>query len=159
MTTLPKPETRGGVKQYVYIVQASKELSHCKIGITDNLERRLSEYNNTTGKSQENIYEYLFTCRVNNMRQVEKDIKNNFPQLRSTPNKEVYFYNSMLFDGYVDFIKSHAFFLEQVFIKPDAKKFVVKIVRKTTPSLAERGLDRMRPILVSSAVDPLRSVG
>jgi len=74
------------------------------------------------------------------MRQVENDIKANFPQLRDTPNKEVYFYNSALFDGYVDFIKSHSLFIRQVFIKPDIKKRVIKIVKKTTPSLQERDI-------------------
>ncbi|MCL1946430.1 MAG: GIY-YIG nuclease family protein, partial [Chitinivibrionia bacterium] len=38
-------------KQYVYIVQSSKENTKCKIGVTDDLERRLKDYNNMTGKS------------------------------------------------------------------------------------------------------------
>ncbi|MDR0569246.1 MAG: GIY-YIG nuclease family protein, partial [Spirochaetaceae bacterium] len=37
-------------KQYIYIVQASKETSRCKIGKTNDLERRLKEYNSITGK-------------------------------------------------------------------------------------------------------------
>ena len=47
-------------KQYIYIVQASLEPAKCKIGKTNDLERRLKEYNNMTGKSKENIYQYLF---------------------------------------------------------------------------------------------------
>ncbi|MDR0409351.1 MAG: GIY-YIG nuclease family protein [Spirochaetaceae bacterium] len=46
-------------KQYIYIVQASLEPSKCKIGKTNDLERRLKEYNNITGKSKDNIYRYL----------------------------------------------------------------------------------------------------
>jgi predicted GIY-YIG superfamily endonuclease len=48
-------------KQFIYIVQASLEPSKCKIGKTNDLERRLKEYNNITGVSKENIYHYLFT--------------------------------------------------------------------------------------------------
>ena len=42
--------------QYIYIVQASLEPSKCKIGKTNDLDRRLKEYNSMTGKSKENIY-------------------------------------------------------------------------------------------------------
>jgi len=64
--------------QYIYIVQASKESSWCKIGKTNDLERRLKEYNNMTGKSKDNLYEYLFTCEVSDMTQIENDIKEEF---------------------------------------------------------------------------------
>jgi predicted GIY-YIG superfamily endonuclease len=64
-------------RQYIYIVQASLEPSKCKIGKTNDLERRLKEYNNMTGKSKENIYQYLFTCEVKDMSQVENAIKKN----------------------------------------------------------------------------------
>ncbi|MEI0551529.1 GIY-YIG nuclease family protein [Brachyspira intermedia] len=94
--------------EYLYIVQSSLETSKCKIGITDNLERRLKEYNSITGKSKDNIYAYIFTCEVKNMRQIENDIKNNFPHLREQKSKEIYFYNNSLFDMYIDFIKSHS---------------------------------------------------
>ena len=46
-------------KQYIYIVQASLEPAKCKIGKTNDLERRLKEYNNMTGKSKDNVYQYL----------------------------------------------------------------------------------------------------
>ncbi|MDR1850086.1 MAG: GIY-YIG nuclease family protein [Zoogloeaceae bacterium] len=129
-------------KQYIYIVQSSKETKFCKIGITESLDRRLKDYNNMTGKSQDNVYEYLFTCEVKNMRQVERDIKAKFSHLREEKNKEIYFYNSPLFQGYVDFIKSHKMFVKEVYVKPEAKKTVVKIVKKTTPTLQDRGLSR-----------------
>ncbi|MDR0522170.1 MAG: GIY-YIG nuclease family protein, partial [Planctomycetaceae bacterium] len=58
-------------KQYIYIVQASLEPSRCKIGKTNDLERRLKEYNNITGKSKDNIYQYLFTCEVKDAVRVE----------------------------------------------------------------------------------------
>ncbi|WP_338404771.1 adenine-specific methyltransferase EcoRI family protein [Brachyspira hyodysenteriae] len=124
------------------MVQSSLEQTKCKIGITDNLERRLKEYNSITGKSKDNIYAYIFTCEVKNMHQIENDIKNNFPHLREHKSKEIYFYNSALFDMYADFIKSHNLFVKEIFIKPEEKKTAVKIVKKTTPTLEERGLTR-----------------
>ncbi|WP_270978495.1 GIY-YIG nuclease family protein [Campylobacter upsaliensis] len=39
------------MKQYLYIAQGSLEPSKCKIGITNDLNRRLKEYNSTTGIS------------------------------------------------------------------------------------------------------------
>lgn len=129
-------------QQYLYIVQSSLEPAKCKIGITDNLERRLREYNATTGKSKDNIYTYLFTCRVSNMRVIESDLKNNFPHLREQSNREIYFYNPALFDMYVSFIKAHPAFACEIFMKEPDKKTVVKIVKKTTPSLKERGMSK-----------------
>jgi len=61
-------------KQYIYIIQASKETTKCNIGKTNDLDRRLKEYNNITGKSKDNNYNYLFTCEVKNMTLVEKSI-------------------------------------------------------------------------------------
>jgi len=62
-------------KQFIYIVQSSKETTKCKIGKTNDLERRLKEYNNMTGKSKETVYQYLLTCEVKDMVTVENDIK------------------------------------------------------------------------------------
>ena len=132
--------TKSAVKQYIYIVQASLEPSKCKIGKTNDLERRLKDYNSMTGKSKENIYRYLFTCEVKDMAQLENAVKENFSHLREENNKEIYFYNSTLFKGYVKFIKSHKMFIKEIFIKTEDKKQIIKIVKKTTPSLEERGL-------------------
>ena len=132
---------KDNTKQYIYIVQASREPASCKIGKTNDLERRLKEYNNMTGKSQSNIYQYLFTCEVQNMTQVENDIKKNFSTHREKRSREIYFWNDSFFDDYVKFIKSHPLFVEEIFIKTDEKpEVVVKIVKKTTPSLKERGV-------------------
>jgi len=127
-------------KQYIYIVQASLEPAKCKIGKTNDLERRLKEYNNMTGKSKDNIYQYLFACEVRNMTQVENAIKKQFSDLREEKSKEIYFYNSTLFKKYVQYIKSQKLFVKETFIRGEEKKQIVKIVRKTTPSLEERGL-------------------
>ncbi|WP_228378697.1 GIY-YIG nuclease family protein, partial [Treponema endosymbiont of Eucomonympha sp.] len=89
------------IKQYIYIIQALLEPSKCKIGITNDLERRLKEYNNMTGKSKENIYRYLFTGEVKDMTQVENGIKEKFSILREEKSKEIYFYNTELFMNYV----------------------------------------------------------
>lgn len=129
--------------QYIYIVQARLEPSKCKIGKTNDLERRLKEYNNMTGKSKENVYKYLFCCEVKDMSTVENDIRKKFATLREEKSKEIYFYNLPLFEYYIKFIKSNSLFIKEIFIKTDdkiAKKF--KIVKKTTPSIKERGLSR-----------------
>ncbi|MDR2426545.1 MAG: GIY-YIG nuclease family protein [Endomicrobium sp.] len=141
--------------QFIYIVQASKELSFCKIGRTDDLERRLKEYNNMTGKSKDNIYEYLFTCEVSDMVKIENVIKVKFGHLREDKSKEIYFYNSGLFEQYVNFIKSHNLFVRETFIKLEPKNKIVKIkvVKKTTPSLEERGLTRENIITKAKKID------
>jgi predicted GIY-YIG superfamily endonuclease len=129
-------------KQYLYIVQASLEPSKCKIGKTADLERRLKEYNAMTGKSKENVYRYLFTGEVKNMTEVENDIKKEYSALREEKSREIYFFNSELFGQYVTFIKNHADFIKEIFIKPDDNRQIVKIVKKTTPSLEERGITK-----------------
>jgi hypothetical protein len=92
-------------KQYIYIAQAAKEPSFCKIGKTKNLERRLKDYNNTTGKSQDNAHEYLFACETSDMAALKKAIKEKFGHLREKASHEIYFYNPTLFKEYVKFIK------------------------------------------------------
>ncbi|MDR2509234.1 MAG: GIY-YIG nuclease family protein [Spirochaetaceae bacterium] len=129
-------------KQYIYIVQALLEPSKCKIGKTTDLERRLKEYNSMTGKSKENIYRYLFTCEVKNMADVENAIKEKYSALREEKSKEIYFHNSDLFKHYVTFIKTHTLFIKETYIKADDKNKIVKIVKRTTPSLEERGLTK-----------------
>ncbi|GHT14860.1 hypothetical protein AGMMS4956_13530 [Bacteroidia bacterium] len=126
--------------EYIYIVQASLEPSKCKIGKTNDLERRLKEYNNMTGKSKENIYQYLFACAVEDMSAVENDIKEEFYKFRENKSREIYFYNSPLFDDYVKFIKAHKLFVKEILVQADDKKPIIKIVKKTTPSLEERGV-------------------
>jgi predicted GIY-YIG superfamily endonuclease len=133
-------EEKNKEKQYIYIVQALLEPSKCKIGKTNDLERRLKEYNNMTGKSKENIYQYLFACEAKDMTQLENAIKEQFFHLREEKSKEIYFYNSTLFKDYINFIKSHKLFVKEIFIKTDDKKQIVKIIKKTTPPLEERGV-------------------
>jgi hypothetical protein len=129
-------------KQYIYIVQSSKETTKCKIGKTNDLERRLKEYNNMTGKSKETVYRYLFTCEVKDMSKVENDLKEKYSALREEKSKEIYFYNSALFKLYVTFIQTHTLFVKEIFIKTEEKKEIVKIIKKTPPSLDERGISR-----------------
>ena len=105
-------------KEYIYIVQARLESSKCKIGKTNDLERRLKEYNSMTGKSKENTYQYLFCSEVKDMSILENDIKKKFSNLREEKSKEIY-------------TKSKEEILKKV-----------KIVKKTTPTLKERGLSR-----------------
>jgi hypothetical protein len=126
--------------QYIYIVQALLEPSKCKIGKTNDLDRRLKEYNSMTGKSKENIYRYLYTCEVKDMTRLENAIKGQFSKLREDEGKEIYFFNSALFRDYVQFVQSHKLFIKELFIKEEDKKQIVQIVKKTAPSLEERGL-------------------
>jgi hypothetical protein len=126
----------------IYIVQSSKETTKCKIGKTNDLERRLKEYNNMTGKSKETVYTYLFTCEVKNMTGMENDLKKIFSTLREEKSKEIYFYNRALFKDYIKYIKSHKLFVKEIFIKTEDKKQIVKIVKKTTPSLEERKMSK-----------------
>ena len=129
-------------KEYIYIVQARLEPSKCKIGKTNDLDRRLKEYNNMTGKSKENAYKYLFCCEVKDMSALENEIKKKFSALREEKSKEIYFYNSPLFEDYIKFIKSNKLFIKEIYLKTEDKTQKVKIVKKTTPSLKDRGLSR-----------------
>ena len=135
----------GGEMEYIYIAQSSTEVLWCKIGITDNLDRRLSDYNRQrTGKSKDNIYSYLFTCEVENMRQVENDITAKFKLFRQDSKTEIYLCSKEALEEYVKFIKVHPLFIKEIFLKQDESKAekITKIVTKTTPSLEERGLSK-----------------
>jgi predicted GIY-YIG superfamily endonuclease len=103
---------KDNIKRYVYIAQASKETTVCKIGITDDLKRRLKEYNSMTGKSKSNPYQYLFTCKTKNGQQVEKDITKKYGHLREKGSREMYLWNDNLFEDYVAYIKSHKMFVK-----------------------------------------------
>jgi len=127
-------------KQYIYIVQGSLETAKCKIGKTNDLERRLKEYNSMTGKSKDNVYQYLFACEVKNMTRVENDLKEKYSTLREENSREIYFYNSVWYKHYITFIQTHPMFVKEIIVKIEPKKQVVKIVKKTTPTLEERGL-------------------
>ena len=128
----------GKAKQYLYIVQSSNERTKCKIGVTENLKRRLKDYNSMTGKSKDEVFSFLFTCEVKNMNKIEGDIKNAKSHLREQENREMYFYNDALFKEYVDFIKSNEAFVRELSVKAEEKKSIVKIIKKTTPTLKER---------------------
>jgi hypothetical protein len=95
-----------------------------------------------TGKSKETVYQYLFTCEVKDMAQVESDLKQKFFPLREEKSKEIYFYNSYWFNEYVKFINTHGSFLKEIYIKTLPNKEIVKIIKKSTPSLIERGITR-----------------
>jgi predicted GIY-YIG superfamily endonuclease len=137
-------------KQYVYIVQSSKETNVCKIGITDNFQRRLKEYNNMTGKSKDTVFKYLFVCEVKDMNKVENAIKKEFSTNRTEKNKEIYLYNEPWFNIYVDFIKRSQLYIKEVLIKEDNKKTVTKIVKRNTPTLEERGIRGFKDLLQKS---------
>ena len=137
-------------KQYVYIVQSSKETNVCKIGITDNFSRRLKEYNNMTGKSKDTIFKYLFVCEVKDMKKVENAIKKEFFTNRAEKSKEIYLYNEPWFNLYVDFIKRSQLFIKEILIKEENKKTITKIVKRDKPTLEERGVRGFKDLLQKS---------
>jgi hypothetical protein len=130
----------GNNKQYIYIAQAEKEKTRCKIGKTTNLEKRLKTYNSTTGVSLDDFYKYLFACEVKDATVIENDIKKEFKEDRETNNREMYFYNPAKFDKYVKFIKKHKLFVEEISIKKDEPK--IKIVKEKQKTLKERNITR-----------------
>jgi hypothetical protein len=93
-----------------------------------------------TGKSKSVIYQYLFTCEVADMSQVEKDIKAEFLIFREEKNKEIYFYNSGIFAKYIEFIKKHKLFIKEISVENTDNNTVIKYIKPETPSLKERGL-------------------
>ncbi|MDR0525609.1 MAG: GIY-YIG nuclease family protein [Spirochaetaceae bacterium] len=125
--------------EYMYIAQSAKETAKCKIGKTQNLERRLKEYNAMTG-SKNNVYQYLFAGEVKNAGPVEKAVKEKYPHLREEKSREIYFYNAVLFNDYVGFIKAHKLFVKEIIFKSEDK--IVKAVKKMPPSLEERGMSK-----------------
>ena len=129
-------------KQYIYIGRRPTDIALVKIGITNDLQRRLKDYNSQTGISKENLFEYLFACEVKNSKQIENDIKAEFIHMREDPKAEMYVCTSSLLKIYTDFIKSHKSFVKELFAKEGDKKQIIKIVKKTTPSLKERGLSQ-----------------
>lgn len=129
------------MNQYLYIVQSQLEVSKCKIGITNDLNRRLKEYNAITGISSDNTYSILFAAEVSNMRALEQDIKNNFAHLREQTNREIYFYNPSLFDMYVDFIYASEHFLKKIVLKESKKPKIAK-PKTPKPSMKDRGVTR-----------------
>ena len=129
-------------QQYVYIVQTNREYSTCKIGKTNDIEHRLKEYNNMTGKSKDSTYQYLFICEVSDMAQLDKDIKVEFSNLRKDNCEEIYFYNSSLLGRYVDFIREHKCFVKKIYIKQSVQTKLTKTTKSSVLSLKERGLTR-----------------
>ena len=87
------------------------------------------------------------------MTRVEKDLTDQFGRLREEKSKEIYFYNHALFADYVNFIKSHKSFVKEIFIKKEDKKQIVKIIKKTAPSLAERGIAKIDVLHKAKRID------
>ncbi|MFQ6342573.1 adenine-specific methyltransferase EcoRI family protein [Campylobacter sp. VTCC 70190] len=131
--------------QFIYIVQSKKEKSWCKIGITNDLKRRLKEYNATTGISAENSYAYLFAAQVSDMKALEQDLKKKFSYLRELQKREIYLYNPSCFDMYVDFIKTSVYFLKKVVLKEPKEPRISRL--KTQPTMEERGVKQRIEIL------------
>jgi len=132
-------------KKFIYIVQQRQEISKCKIGITSDLEQRLSTYNATTGIPKDNPFVYLFTAEVQDAHKVENDLKAAFRRLREVKSNEIYFYNEDLFQEYVDYIKSHSDFVAEIPCEREDKiQIVEKVVRVSDKkTLRERELSRI----------------
>jgi hypothetical protein len=96
-----------------------------------------------TGKSKNTIYHYLLASEVTDMSAVENTLKEAYYFLRAVKSNEIYFYNPELLDKYVKFIKSHSSFVDELFVKVEDRQQIAKIIKKTTPSLKERGLSQV----------------
>ena len=129
-------------KRYIYIVQQRQEVSKCKIGITADLEQRLSAYNATTGIPKDNPFVYLFTAEVKDAHKVENDLKATFRRLREVKSHEIYFYNEDLFQEYVDYIKSHPDFVVEIPSEVKDKIKTIVVVKTEKKSLQERKVTR-----------------
>ncbi|MDY3114340.1 MAG: adenine-specific methyltransferase EcoRI family protein [Helicobacter sp.] len=128
------------MQEFLYIAQSSLEKSKCKVGITNDLERRLKEYNATTGNSKENEFYYLFAASVANSKELEKDFSFNFSQLREFGKREIYFCNPQLLGDYISYIKAHKNFIQEIKLKEN--KNIVIIKPMIIPSMKERGINR-----------------
>jgi len=106
-----------------------------------------------TGKSKGNQHRYLYTCEAKDMRGLENAIKKEFIRLREQHSNEIYFYNDGLFQDYIDFIEKHIFFQRRIFFIESEKKARVKIIKKTTPSLKDRGTTFKKIMLKAQRVD------
>ena len=133
-------------KQYIYIAQLSNDSTKCKIGKSGDLGDRLKTYNKPITGVPINVlgtFKYLFVCEVQDMKQVENDIKDEFIKMRERKDREIYFFNEDWFGDYVKFIKEHPLFIEEIPIKVDEnnKKIVeIKYSKKTSPPLKDRGI-------------------
>jgi hypothetical protein len=87
------------------------------------------------------------------MTKVENEIKEKFITLREEKSKEIYFYNSSLFKHYLEYIKSHQLFSKEKYLKTDEKKEIIKIVKRTAPSLKERSLSKRDVMQRAKRVD------
>ena len=103
-------------KQYIFIAQSTSVTSECRIGLSNNLDKHLSAYNDKKRKSADNEYRYVFVCEVNDMAEIMNDIREQFHLYRIPSDEEIYFLNELLFEMYADFIKSHPLFEEVLFV-------------------------------------------
>jgi hypothetical protein len=84
---------------------------------------------------------------------MENDLKKMFITLREETSKEMYFYNSALFKDYIKYVKSHPLFVKEVIAKAEDKKQAVKIVKRTAPTLKERGTTYKKVMLKAQKVN------
>lgn len=61
------------------------------------------------------------------MKEIEDAIKKQFPHLREQASREIYFYNAALFNQYVDFIKAHPLFKQELSLTPTTEKKSLKL--------------------------------
>jgi hypothetical protein len=121
-------------KEYIYIVQSSKEPAHCKIGKTNSLETRLNDYNTMTGKSKDAVYQYLLACEVKNMTKVEHEVKHGLKTLKIEGQGDAFFCNTILLKEYAQIIKTHPLFIKAIIDQTTGKKEAVKPAKKAAAS-------------------------
>lgn len=133
------------LKRFVYIGRYNLDRHTVKVGITNDLDRRLHEYNHTTGVSSGNEFSYLYTAKVADARTIENAIKKELAHFREDESREIYFYNQAFFNLCIKTIESHLFFEKRLEIKET--KNIIKVFKKDQPTLKERGITSQRVML------------
>jgi hypothetical protein len=129
------------IKQYIFIIQSLQDASECKIGLTDYLEATIK---NITDETKENVHRFIFICEVREMIDIWNDIREKFFTYRvpkADKKDEVYFLNDELFEIYVEYIKSHPLFVDEMAIMKNIN--IEKIERKTTPPSENEDFQQM----------------
>jgi len=120
--------------QHIYIAQSLLESEFCQIGLANNLKGKLKIIN-SKGTSKNDIYRYVFTCKVKDMIEVDYDTRKNFWDFKINDDDQDTFWlsNEEIFKKCVEFIKSHPLFIEQIYIKENI--FDDEIEKTTDSSL------------------------
>ena len=125
-------------KQYVYIAQSLFESAICKIDLAYDVK----SLNTKQGSPKERKYRIIFSCEVKNAGKVDYDTRKEFWDYKIPDDQEdTFFLNDYWFEEYVAFIKSHPFFVEEVFKMKNP--WTTEVLKKTTLSSENKESEQM----------------